>query len=141
MSGRNDAYTTFKFWIEIEGITEAFFTECTGLQAEISTSEEPAGGANTYIEKVLGQTKYPDLVFKRGVSSSKALWDWFKQSLQYKPKRKNISVILFDAEGKEVRRWNFLEACPVKWKGPDLRASQAQMAVEELTVVHRGLQL
>ena len=35
--------------------------------------------------------------------------------------------------------WSFKEACPVKWTGPHLRASNSAVAFESLELVHRGL--
>ena len=51
-----------------------------------------------------------------------------------------LHVKWLDSAGEEKQRWNFVKACPVRWVGPDLRASTAEVAVETLELVHRGLE-
>ncbi len=35
--------------------------------------------------------------------------------------------------------WDFKEAFPVKWTGPDLRAVSTEVAFESIELAHRGL--
>ena len=35
--------------------------------------------------------------------------------------------------------WDFKEAFPYKWTGPDLRASSSDVAFESVELAHRGL--
>lgn len=133
--------TSFKFWVEIGGIAEAYFTECSGLSVEMTTEDVYEGGENTYVHKMLNQPKYPNLVLKRGLTTSDELWTWFKKTLEYKPDRRNISIILYDSTGKEAKRWNFREACPVKWTGPDFQANSPQITFESIEIVHQGMEL
>ena len=35
--------------------------------------------------------------------------------------------------------WDFKEAFPVKWTGPDLRADSGSVAIESVELAHRGL--
>jgi hypothetical protein len=35
--------------------------------------------------------------------------------------------------------WNFADAYPVKWAGPELRASSNAVAVETVELAHRGI--
>jgi phage tail-like protein len=37
--------------------------------------------------------------------------------------------------------WRLSNALPVKFKGPDLSATASQVAIEELHLVHEGLEL
>jgi phage tail-like protein len=43
-----------------------------------------------------------------------------------------------DTTGQERWRWNFLQAYPVKWIGPNLRATTSEVAVETLELAHNG---
>jgi len=47
--------------------------------------------------------------------------------------------VLMDSAGEEKRRWNFQRAYPVKWAGPDMRATASEVAVETLELAHEGL--
>ena len=48
--------------------------------------------------------------------------------------------VWYDAAGKEViMRWDFVEAYPVKWVGPQFQASGNAVAIETLELAHRGM--
>jgi phage tail-like protein len=38
-----------------------------------------------------------------------------------------------------VAEWRFKEAFPAKWLGPELNATQSQVAVETVELCHHGL--
>lgn len=95
---------------------------------------------NTFMRKFAGPSRYPsNLVLKHGLVASDELAPWFQAAQRGEITRRNISVILRDPQGEEVRRWAFEGAYPVKWSGPDLRANASEVAVETLELVHRGL--
>lgn len=135
-----DPYLGFKFRVEIKGVEVAGFSEVSGLQLEIETEEYREGGVNEYIHKLAGPARYPaNLVLKRGLMNSSTLWDWQQQIAQGRITRHNGSIILMNSTGEEKWRWNFKDAYPVKWNGPDLRGNTAEVALETLELVHRGL--
>jgi phage tail-like protein len=134
-----------KFVFTVEGLTIGAFTEVSGLSVSIDVEELAEGGQNQYTHKLPGRMKWPNLVLKRGVTNTDNLFQWFTQSSGdgfagggNKIVRRNGAVELRDAAGKVVRRWEFVEAYPVKWSGPKLAASGRDLAVEELEVCHRG---
>ena len=134
-------YTSNLFHIEIEGIEEAFFKECGGLTAETEILSFEEGGVNDYIHKLPGRTKYPNVVLKRGITESGWLWDWYQKVASGKVERKNISIVLYNPKGEEVKRWSFERAYPVKWSGSDLKADESAIAVETLEITHEGMKL
>jgi phage tail-like protein len=85
-------------------------------------------------------------VLKRGLGDITELWDWYRKVSQGEIIRKNIDVKLNsnlgqdtdERTGKKMPSWRFKEACPVKWTGPELRASNSAIAFESLELVHRG---
>jgi phage tail-like protein len=134
-----------KFTFEIDGLTIGAFTEVSGLAVQIDVEELAEGGQNGYTHKLLGRMKWPNLVFKRGLTDTDALFEWLltasgeglaKAGNQIKPRNGKISVL--DAAGKPMRTWTILEAKPVKWTGPKLAASSRDLAIEELEVCHSG---
>ena len=138
---RTDPFPAFKFCVEIGGVVQAVFSECSGLEAEVEVFEYEEGGLNDYVHKLPGRVKYSDLTLKRGMASSDELWDWYTKALQGRVERKNISVIIYNTAGEEYRRWNFREAYPTKWAGPDLKASDNAVSIETLVFSHRGMEL
>ncbi|MBW7886562.1 MAG: phage tail protein [Caldilineaceae bacterium] len=136
----NDPYLSFKFRVEIKGIEVAGFSEVSGIQVEIETEDYREGGVNEYIHKLAGPARYPtNLVLKRGLMSATALWDWQQQIAHGNITRHNGSIVLMNSAGEEKWRWNFKDAYPVKWSGPDLRGNGTEVALETLELVHRGL--
>jgi phage tail-like protein len=79
------------------------------------------------------------LVLKHGLTDSDILWNWHQDVASGNILRKNGSIMLLDSAGEEQWRWNFVDAYPVRWVGPDLRAGSAEVAIETLELVHRGL--
>jgi len=137
---RVDPYLSFHFLVEIEGLVIGGFNEVTGLTVEVEVEEYREGGLNAYIHKLAGPVRYPNnLVLKHGLTDSDTLWNWHQDVASGNIQRKNGSIILLDSAGEEQWRWNFVDAYPVRWVGPDLRAGSAEVAIETLELVHRGL--
>lgn len=129
----------FRFWVEIDGMLVAGFSEVTGLQAETEVEEYHEGGVNDHVHRFPKVTKCPNLVLKRGIAGSAELLHWYESVVAGDITRKNGSVILMNSAGSEVWRWNFFGAYPVKWIGPELRSQGTEVAVETLELVHNGL--
>ena len=137
---RSDPYFTFNFILEIEGITAGGFSEVTGLQVEVEVQDYREGGVNDYIHKFAGSVRYPsNLVLKRGLTDADTLWNWLQEILKGNIQRKNGSIRLLNSAREEKWRWNFVEAYPIRWVGPEFRAGSAELAIESLELVHRGL--
>lgn len=134
-----DPITAFKFLIELDGLVVGGFSEVTGISAETETEDYREGGVNEYIHKLPKITKYPNITLKKGLTDSDLLWKWYKDTVAGKIKRKNGSIILLDYAGNEKWRWNFSQAYPVKWNGPDLKADTGAVAVEILELAHNGI--
>ncbi|OXM85045.1 phage tail protein [Paenibacillus rigui] len=129
----------FRFKVEIKGVIVGGFSEVTGMQAETEVMEYQEGGLNTHLHYFPKHTKFSRIVLKRGLTQSPELWEWYESSLVGKAKRTNGSIILFSEAGDEVCRWNFFDAYPVKWNGPELNANSGSVAIESIEIVHHGL--
>jgi phage tail-like protein len=134
-----DPHLSFRFRVELNSLDVGGFSEVTGLQAEVELFDYREGGVNEYMHRLAGPVKYPaNLVLKHGLMDADRLWQWEQEMLQGNIRRTNVSIILLDSAGKDKWRWDFKEACPVKWSGPDLKAGTAEVAVETLELTHRG---
>lgn len=134
-----DPHLSLRFRVEINSLDVGGFSEVTGLQAEVELFDYREGGVNEFMHRLAGPVKYPaNLVLKHGLMDADRLWQWEQEMLQGNIRRSNVSIILLDAAGKDKWRWDFKEACPVRWSGPDLRAGTAEVALETLELTHRG---
>ena len=128
-----------RFYVKIDGMTSAVFTEMSGLQLETVVTEYEEGGNNSFVHRLPGRTKIGNLTLKRGLVSSNEFFNWYNEILQGKLKFRHVDVVMFDDEGKEVAKWSFANAFPVKWTGPQLAADSKNAAVETLELAHEGL--
>jgi phage tail-like protein len=136
---RSDPYQAHNFLVEIEGILAGSFSECSGLQVETETLDYREGGNNDYVHRFAGPTKYPSLILKHGITQIDGLWNWHQDVTQGTVNRKNGTIYLLDKSHTPVMYWNFKEAFPVKYTGPDFRADTASIAFESVELTHRGL--
>lgn len=138
---RKDPFRNFNFIVEIEGIEEFGFSECTGFGANTDPIEYREGGMpeNT-VRKLPGQTKYPNITLKWGMTDDRRMYDWYRDVVKGKIVRKSGSIILNDLEGKEVARWNFFEAWPTKWDSGDLNAKGTDVFIETLELAHEKIE-
>lgn len=138
-TGIPDPALTCRFLAKIGVDPIGQFQECSGLQVEYETLEWPEGGENTFVHKLRGRAKYPNLVLKCGITHRKGLIEWFRACAS-KPEtaRRDLMLELYAGDGEPVRRWSFTNAYPVKWTGPNLNAGQANAAIETLEIVHHG---
>jgi phage tail-like protein len=119
-------------------VTVGYFTEVSGLSAEVEVMTYNEGGNNEFVHHLPSRVKYPNLVLKRGITNEDALLKWFSKS-HTEPKRHDVSVTMLTPDNQPLRTWAFANAFPVKWTGPSFNAGQSQGAVETLEIVHDGL--
>lgn len=136
---RLDPYQAFNFMVEIEGIITGGFSECSGLQVETEVFDYREGGVNDYVHHFAGPTKYPPLVLKHGITLMDGLWAWHQDVTQNVIDRKNGTIYLLNSQHLPVMWWDFKDAFPVKWTGPELRAETGSVAFESIELLHRGL--
>jgi phage tail-like protein len=136
-----DPYKNYRFHVELGGISQGGFAECSGLSAIVNIIEYREGG-DDHVRKLPGQANFGNITLKRGVTISRELQDWITNIINGQPDRRNGSIILQDDAGIEVVRWNFTHAFPHKWVGPSLNAKGNEVAMESLELccerVERG---
>ena len=137
---RNDPFKNFNFLVEIDGITQAGFSECTGLLLEVDVVEYREGGEMSAVRKLPGRAKVGDITLKRGITTSKELHEWVDSIRNGVANRKNGAIVLLDDARKPVVRWKFVNAFPRKWEGPNLDAKGNDVAIETLTLCCEGLE-
>ena len=136
-----DPYRAYNFKLEISGIAEGHFTECSGLSVKIESIPYREAGNNQIVRHIPGPVDYASVTMRYGVTASRDLWDWLQSTVAGNVERRNVSIILLDSKGaSEVMRWNLLEAWPSEWQGAALNASERTLAIESLTLVFDRLE-
>jgi phage tail-like protein len=135
---------TARFALEIDSVTMSYFRECTGLATESEIVEHLVVNeqGQQIIQKLPGRAKWTDITLKKSLDGATDLWEWRKEVLEgkYENFRRNGSIVLYDSTNTEVARWNFVNGWPSAWKGSDLSASADDVATEEVTIAHEGLE-
>jgi phage tail-like protein len=131
---RVDPYKNFRFLVEVDGIVQAGFSECSGFGSTLEVVEYREGGEPSTVRKLPGKVTYPDITLKWGVTDSRELYDWHLSAVNGQVSRRNGSIILQDDAGTEKARWNFFNAWPSKYDGPDFNAKGNDVSVDTLTV-------
>src|SRR4051812_40258754 len=126
------------FELDIQGQSVGYFTEVTGLSAEVETFAYSEGGNNEFQHKLPTRVKYPNLVLKRGMTDKADLQRWF-QKTNTQAQRTGIPLTMLDQEGTRLRTWSFVNAFPIKWTGPNFNAGQAALAIEAIEIAHDGI--
>lgn len=137
----SEAYPGGRFYVLFDDKAQGVFTEISGLQVEMDVMEYQEGGNNGFVYRLPGFTKVSNLTLKRGMTSSNEFYNWLADVSSGNLKRRHISVIMYDVEGNELMRWNFINAYPVKWIGPALRTHENAAAIETLELAHEGVTL
>jgi phage tail-like protein len=137
---RQDPFPAFRFEVKLDDLPVAGFSECTGLHLDTEVQEYTEGGLNSAVRKFPTRTKQSNIVLKRGIVD-RVMWDWYFALTQGTVQPKNGSIVVRDPSGQTVvMAWQFREAFPCKWAGPDLNATQNTVAVETMELCHQGLE-
>ena len=138
-STRNDPFESFNFLVEVDSVTKAGFSECSGLTMETDPIEYRNGNEDTTVRKIPGLKKFGNITLKRGFTKDDGLWKWRKTVLDGKTERHSGSITLLNEERKAVLRWTFREGWPRKLDGPTFNAKNNEVAIETLEVVVEDL--
>ncbi len=146
-------YHVFRFQVDfkevlggVEGkevvLCSGAFAECSGLEATMEPKVIKEGGRNDGVIQRAGSVTHATTVLKRGMTSSRELWDWFETVSGGAYARRLTAVItMFDHAGTGVLGWKLERALPIKFKAADLNARGTEVGIEELHLAHEGLRL
>lgn len=133
----------FRFFVEVDGAgVVAFFNECNLSGWETEVLEYREGGDNTSVRKLIGVTRFANIVLKEGMLFNPFFYDWAKSvagGKVGKDTRRRGAVVLCHDDGSEAMRFTFERGWPCRWQGPVLKADQSEIAIEVLEIAHEGI--
>jgi phage tail-like protein len=139
---RRDPFKNFRFRVEIDGVVSAGFRSVSGLAAETEVIEYREGGDPfTSVRKLPGRVRYPNVTLRRGLTTSRDLWDWWQTVRDGALQRRDVRITLLDDAGNEVLRWVLRDAWIAKIEASDLDAQANEVAIESVELAHEGLEL
>lgn len=140
--------TASKFYLELklegsqDGV-DGVFMECKGFQSTQEVIEfkevfpekwNKAARGLIVSTKIPGNLKVNNIILKRGLISSKTLWNWFDKvqtGSWHNPKQSGI-LSIYNQGGKMQAQFEFINAWPTRYSISDLNASSNDFAIEEL---------
>ena len=141
-SQRRDPFPVYCFRVEIDEIdgATAFFKSVSGLKFETDVVDFQEGGQNEFTHRLVGPTKWANLIFKRGFSQDNKLIQWRQEWISGKKSRRNGKIIQLNTKLEAVCEWRFKDGWPCKWELSEMDASKSELAIETLEIAHHGLQ-
>ena len=140
-----DLPTANAFLFEVDGVEIGVFREVTGLHVTVGVEEIREGGQNGFVRKGPGRMVWPNIVFRRGLTQSDALFDWLGKSSgegfaskNNKLVRTTGAITALDTTGARLRAWELNDVFPVRWKGPEFKTGLNAPLEEELEIAHHG---
>lgn len=136
-------------------LCSGYFSEITGFEATMEPKVIGEGGHNWGEHHRSGPTKFAPIILKRGVTDVNDLWSWFDVTTNQANYGYRLSgeIVVYgnptvtgngsqqSVKDNVVMIWKLSGVLPTKFKGPDLSATASQVAIEELHMVHQGLEL
>jgi phage tail-like protein len=139
---RNDPLKSFSFLVEIDGIPSASFRSVSGLAAEAEVIEYREGADKlTSSRKLPGRVEYPNVTLRRGLTTNRDLWEWWKTVRDGTLQRRTVVITLLNDAGEPVLRWRLREAWIAGIEFSELDASKNEIAIETIELAHEGLEL
>jgi phage tail-like protein len=112
---------SYKFEVTIEGLTSCIYESVSGLAMDIE--DIPYYGDQNIQLNRPGRAISHDIILTRRFHKESDLYSWIKDIKNGKKNRKNGAIILKDEQGKQIGRYNFSNAWPKHWTGPELSRS------------------
>ena len=133
-----DSGVGHSFGLEFDGITIKAISEVTGLKMEQDVVEYKENGPDGkyQIRRLPGRPKAPDITLTRGLTADQSFENWIKDSRFGKMNnvRKGGAIIVFDFEGKAVKRYKLTNAWPKSLEIGSLKAGDTSYLQEKLVL-------
>ena len=133
-----DSAVGASFGIEVDGQMVKQISEITGLKLEqtvVELKENTADGK--YINRFLpGRPKPCKITLTRAMTGSTTFQDWIKDSRlgDMGKVRKGASIIVFDYQGEEIRRYNLVDVWPESLEIGALKSGAGETLTEKLVI-------
>jgi phage tail-like protein len=138
----HDTSVGWSFGFEFDGITIKQIQEVSGLKMEADVIElKHNTNDGKYVNKKLpGRPKSGEVTLTRGLTDDNSFNDWVKKSHfgDMAAGRKGGSIIVYDYQGSELKRYKLTNAWPKSLEIGSLKAGDTSVLTEKLAITHEG---
>jgi phage tail-like protein len=102
------------------------------------------GGMNSHVHKLPGQSRWENITLRYGVTADTTMLAWRGKILEGKfgaSERQNGAIVVKNNQMSVVRRYNFIDAWPVSWEGPNFNSQSNDLAIETVELAHNGIEV
>ncbi len=125
---------SYRYVVEVDGQSQAAFTDCSLPAVDWEIEEVKEGGLNTFTHQLPARRKSGKISLKNGVGRSD-LVQWYLDCMSETFVRKPIAISLLDSSLSPIITWNIDEALPIRWAGPDLKTDANTIAIQTLEFI------
>lgn len=138
LPGPMDGAVGHSFGLEFDGVIIKKITEVSGLKMEQDKIElkQNTNDGKFSITNLPGRQKAGQLTVTRALTDDKSFETWINDSRFGKmgSTRKGGSVVVYDYEGSELKRYNMVNAWPVSLEIGTMKAGATDVLTEKLTI-------
>lgn len=142
---RHDPARKHRFRVIIPGFTHMGFAKVSGLKSTTGTTEYREGDEPPTPRKMLGLTKFDNIVLERGAGPDSDFRNWRREVFSVEgglkdddEVRRFVTIQLLNKKGGVAREWQIAEGVAVEDDHDDLDASSDDIEMEKLTIAHNG---
>lgn len=144
-----EVLSSARFYLELhvdgsDDRIDGYFMDCQGFKrtqevAELCEVTSDVWGKNGTSKgrvvrtKVPGNVKSENIILRRGLTISQAIWDWFAAVEQGKwaEQRRDGDITVYAQGSEEAARFRFFGAWPISYKISDFKAGSGEFEIEE----------
>lgn len=137
--------TQGSFLFEVDGVSIGTFSEVHGLEMHVEVATYAEGGENGFVHQLPGRITWPNIVLRRGVTDSDALFAWVNKTSgsgfaanSNKLSRSTGAITALGNGAVRLRTWELQGVMAVRWSGPTFNVSSDGGLDEEIELAHHG---
>lgn len=122
-------------------LLQGAFAEVSGLESTMEAKNFREGGLNGFSHQRPGPVTHATVVLRRGVTRARdfaRVFDVLAGGAY--SKRLDVVIELRNGSAEPVMHFKLRRALPVKFKAADLNARASEVGIEELHLVHEGME-
>jgi len=149
--------TKARFYLELRldnsvDTIDGYFMECSGFSRSQDVIEVcevtpqvwgQKGNSRGHVvrSKIPGNSSFPNITLKRGLTVSTAFWDWMNTIGEgnWDDQRRNGALSIYGQSGQQLFRFEFTGAWPVNYKISDLDVKGSDHNIEEVEIAVESL--
>jgi phage tail-like protein len=136
----SEPYRSYNFQIEIPGVGQGYFTNCSEIEMRVEAINYREGGTQQIVRRLQGRVEHGEITLRGGVSDSEDLFTWLMNIAKGTIDRRTVNIIVLDTDGvAEKMRWQLADAWPCAWRAKPLDALGRDIYIQELTLVYESI--